>query len=127
MKQALSISLIFTLFLPTLNKLNVWIDFKINQEYIARVLCINKEEPITVCNGNCYLSEQLKKAEEDQQNQPRPFSQEKQEVTYYTDTTTAQSIKDITVQTKAGFSDDQPLNTSLHIHRVFHPPRPSVI
>ena len=31
-----------------------------NYEYISKVLCINKNEPIPTCNGKCYLSQQLK-------------------------------------------------------------------
>ncbi|UII32764.1 hypothetical protein LVD17_02820 [Fulvivirga ulvae] len=46
----------------------VYLDFELRREYIARVLCIKKDEPITVCGGKCYLAKQLNKASEQQQN-----------------------------------------------------------
>jgi hypothetical protein len=36
-----------------------WMSFEANREYIAEVLCINNEKPITVCGGSCYLQIQL--------------------------------------------------------------------
>jgi len=49
----------------------IFIDFKLNESYIAEFLCINKEEPITVCGGNCYLSKKIK---ETQDNRDIPLS-----------------------------------------------------
>ncbi|MEM1134596.1 MAG: hypothetical protein AAGI07_02065 [Bacteroidota bacterium] len=40
-----------------------------NQDYIAKFLCEEKDEAITMCYGNCYLSKELKKTEEKEQNQ----------------------------------------------------------
>lgn len=57
--------MIIALLLPNLTRLGIWIDFKINQDFIAQVLCINKDRPMSSCNGRCYLSEQLKKVEEE--------------------------------------------------------------
>ena len=36
-----------------------YLNFKIHQEYYAKVLCENPEKPITVCGGICYLKKQL--------------------------------------------------------------------
>ena len=55
--------------LPNLTKIGILIDFKINQDFIAEVLCINREKPMTMCNGKCYMSEQLKKVEEQEEKQ----------------------------------------------------------
>lgn len=35
------------------------IDFKINQDFIAEFLCINKDEPESTCHGKCQLTKQL--------------------------------------------------------------------
>ena len=51
------------------SKLNILISFKIHQEYIAKVLCINKEKPQLQCNGKCHLKKELKKDEERKQKQ----------------------------------------------------------
>ncbi|ELR71084.1 hypothetical protein C900_03048 [Fulvivirga imtechensis AK7] len=47
----------------------VYIDFKINQDYIARVLCINRDKPELNCNGHCILMQKLKKTQETEQSQ----------------------------------------------------------
>lgn len=42
--------------------------FKINQDYIAANLCINRFDKIPVCKGACFLEKQLN---EDQQQQKK--------------------------------------------------------
>jgi hypothetical protein len=41
----------------------VWIDFKINQEYIAANLCIEKDIEESTCKGSCHLKKELDKVE----------------------------------------------------------------
>ncbi len=48
----------------------IHIDFKLRKDYIYKVLCINRDKPITVCGGQCYLNEQFKKAAEHQEDKP---------------------------------------------------------
>ena len=47
----------------------IYLDFSLRREYIAEVLCINKEELITVCGGKCYLTDQLEQANEQQEKE----------------------------------------------------------
>ncbi|MXV15282.1 hypothetical protein [Hufsiella ginkgonis] len=49
----------------------VYTEFKLNETYIAKVLCINKEKPQLHCNGKCYLAKKLKQAEEKDKNEER--------------------------------------------------------
>lgn len=37
------------------------IDYYANYDYIATVLCENKDKPYLECNGKCYLQSQIKK------------------------------------------------------------------
>lgn len=46
-------------------------EYVINYEYIATVLCENREVPEMKCNGKCYLSKML--AEQQAQDQENPF------------------------------------------------------
>ncbi len=48
----------------------ILVNFKINQEYIAKNLCVNKEEPDSCCEGSCQLKKQLE--EEDKKEQAPP-------------------------------------------------------
>lgn len=41
--------------------LDIW--FRINQEVIAEQHCENKDKPVLKCDGKCYLTKQLQKAE----------------------------------------------------------------
>jgi hypothetical protein len=38
--------------------------FVLNNEYVAKVLCENKNRPQLHCNGQCYLAKKLKAAEQ---------------------------------------------------------------
>lgn len=44
-------------------KLGVLAWYELNKDYVADVLCINKDKPDLQCNGKCYLNKQLKKAD----------------------------------------------------------------
>jgi hypothetical protein len=51
--------------------------FKLNQNYIARNLCVNRDKPMTMCGGSCYLKKKLEKNR--QEDQPYPRSQTKED------------------------------------------------
>lgn len=75
--------MIMALMLPNVIKVGILIDFKINQDFIAEVLCIDKEKPRSTCNGKCYLSEKLKKAEEREEKKAPTSKKERLEVIYF--------------------------------------------
>lgn len=53
----------------------IQLEYVVNKEYYAKVLCENKEQPVLKCNGKCQLGKQLKQAEEQQeQSAPAPSS-----------------------------------------------------
>lgn len=99
------------------------IDFKINQDYIAKVLCINKEKPEKKCNGNCHLTKQLQKAEEsEKKDQPMNFTN-RIEITLYLP-------KSESCHKSYFFNKERNLNDSYYfynhssnyINRIFRPP-----
>ncbi|SCY75630.1 hypothetical protein SAMN02927916_3217 [Flavobacterium anhuiense] len=51
---------------------SIWIigDFYINQDYIAKNLCINRFDAVPICNGKCYLENKLKASEKQEQKFP---------------------------------------------------------
>lgn len=59
---------------------NFWImsSFYLNQDYIAKNLCVNRFDKIPVCNGKCYLSNQLKENEKKEQKIPNVKEKEVQ-------------------------------------------------
>jgi hypothetical protein len=59
-----SYTLIFLLVSHTLSQLVIVSNFLLNQDYIAKNLCVNKEKPVLKCNGKCHLAKELKENEE---------------------------------------------------------------
>ncbi|MDZ7269441.1 MAG: hypothetical protein ONB48_18660 [candidate division KSB1 bacterium] len=45
-------------------------EYALNQHYIARVLCENKERPQANCEGKCYLAQRLAQAGQEAGGQP---------------------------------------------------------
>jgi len=69
------------LLLPSFSSVIIYLNFKVNQDEIAKTLCIQKEMKNNHCNGKCYLAKQLKKAAE-KEKQESSNLKEKQELVY---------------------------------------------
>lgn len=65
-----------------LSKVGLFVSFALNQETIAKTLCIQKEVKDNACQGKCHLAKQLKQAEEQEQKN-NSSSQKKQEESLY--------------------------------------------
>lgn len=55
-------------------------EYVINYDYIANVLCENKNRPQLQCNGKCYLAKQLEKEQKDSDKNPFGEQRAKTEV-----------------------------------------------
>jgi len=54
--------LIVAIFIANFSTAFVWVGFKLNQDYIAQNLCVNRFNPGMHCNGKCYFMQKLKQA-----------------------------------------------------------------
>ena len=63
MKLISSSILIFLLLTQIFSRWLVVVDFTINREFIAKVLCINKEKPKLKCAGKCQLMKKMAQEE----------------------------------------------------------------
>ncbi|MEO8710715.1 MAG: hypothetical protein ABI405_01265 [Parafilimonas sp.] len=55
-----SVTILFIcLVAASFSNLCIIFSFNINQKFIAKELCVNKNDPAMQCNGHCYLSKQL--------------------------------------------------------------------
>ncbi|WP_448606882.1 hypothetical protein [Paenimyroides ceti] len=61
MKKAFVFLFLFSFLYQSTSSFWIITSFYINQEYIAKNICINRFDAIPVCNGKCYLSAELKK------------------------------------------------------------------
>ncbi len=63
MQKAISILLVFCILLQAFSKLSIIATYELNKDFISKVLCINKQEPASQCEGKCYLTKKLEQAE----------------------------------------------------------------
>jgi len=102
LKRIISISLIFILAAQSLYQLGLFTYFEINRDYIAQVLCINRnnydpEEPaITMCGGQCFLKKNLKLADDTPIDGKTPASRLKIEIPSFV-------VSDLVVQFNQAF------------------------
>jgi hypothetical protein len=66
-KRIIALLLFFAMQLPLINQWGAVAYYRVNQDYIAKNLCENRDKPMLNCNGQCYLAKQLKSAEEKEQ------------------------------------------------------------
>jgi len=74
--------LLLALLLPSVAKICIFIDFKINQSFIAAELCENRAKPTSGCNGHCYLAKKLRKQEKKEHEQVPESLKEKSEILF---------------------------------------------
>lgn len=99
----------------------IYLDFKLNQDFIAKVLCINRDKPITTCNGQCYLNRQLKKQQEKEKT---PQHQTTKKQTYETFCLVLFDFRGLTfADISVQFPDYQLSFTSPYLSSFFHPPQ----
>ncbi|GAB3705539.1 hypothetical protein GCM10027592_38120 [Spirosoma flavus] len=67
MKTALLYVLLVATLLPTVSQWGTIAYYHANRDYIARVLCQNRNRPDLHCDGQCYLAKRLK-AQQDKQD-----------------------------------------------------------
>jgi hypothetical protein len=75
MKRIVALLLFLAMQVPLMNQWGAVAYYRINRDYIAENLCVNRDKPMLNCNGQCYLAKQLQKAdsalqakEQEQQN-----------------------------------------------------------
>ena len=63
MRPKIAIGILIVFCFAEIRPILPFLDYYVNYEYISEVLCINKDKPMSTCNGKCYLSQQLKEAQ----------------------------------------------------------------
>jgi hypothetical protein len=120
-KRVIAIIFILLLSAQCIFKLSIITYFQANRDYIAEVLCINKEKAITTCYGQCFLDRHLAIADEENDDQATPTSKVQVETSIFLMTW-------IDFDLNRNFSLQQRPNSrqSLYAydltHTLFHPP-----
>lgn len=63
LKKVIAVLLIVSTILSCFMQLLVFTGYKLNKNYIAGVLCTNKNKPELHCNGKCFLDIKIKELE----------------------------------------------------------------
>ena len=104
------------------------IDFKINQDFIAKTLCINRKKPLSSCKGKCYLSKQLKKAEEKEDKKSTTTKEKQLEIVcYFSKNSFNYPLYKESFISQIQLSYVANLDTSSFIFDIFHPPKLNLI
>lgn len=59
MKKSILIAVLLSFIYQNTSSLWIITSFYINQNYIAENICINRFDAIPICNGTCYLQQEL--------------------------------------------------------------------
>ena len=120
MKQFIAYLIILSFGLHMFAELGIYLSFKLNQDYIAEFLCIEKDNPESTCQGCCQLKNKLEEHEKQKQDLPQSENR-KYEIQLFTSKPAAGLIPFQNVEKVIQFS---PRNTSiLFANFIFHPPK----
>lgn len=124
MKGIISILLALLILLQSFSKVWIIFSFKINQDYIAKVLCINRDKPELHCNGKCFLMQRIRAEEEKERKELPQKLKEQKEVLYCLNKFDwlIDRSKNWTDKTKNTFSHQTPF-TSDFVKGIFRPPK----
>jgi hypothetical protein len=121
-KQVTAICLVLLMSLQCFYKLGVIAYFNFNREYIAEVLCLNKEKPMQSCHGQCFLKTNLNLAEESPSKSAEvPITKQQIEFPLFIISELAYNFRVVSTTTEE--SSHYYLVTSLgHLPILFRPP-----
>lgn len=66
MQKVILYSLLCALWLPMVSPWGTIVYYHTHKDYIARVLCENRDKPAMHCDGKCYLARRLKSQQDKQ-------------------------------------------------------------
>lgn len=124
LKNFLSIFFAALILFQSFGKVWIWFSFKVNQDYIAKALCINRNKPEMHCNGKCILAQRIKAEEEKERKEiPQKLKEQKQVLyCFYVPKWRIEPAVDLKSTQKTRFSYQSPF-TSVEVKGIFHPPR----
>ncbi|MEO9872289.1 hypothetical protein [Ekhidna sp.] len=100
----------------------IYVDFEVRRDYIEKVLCIEREKPITVCKGSCYLQKRIDYAAQHQDQESKMLEKE---IVFFSQkfTPTKLTNKSYLIYSCVFNFGNEFLNYSSHLSDVFHPPQ----
>lgn len=119
-RNLISIVLLSVFLIQASAKFIIYVNFKLNQDFIAKNLCVKKEIANNDCEGGCCLKESLEK--EEKSESPLPNLPKDKSETFYIPVQLNQTIETGQIISNIHFiymdkpTKDYPLS-------IFHPPQ----
>ena len=101
-------------------KLGVITYFQFNREFIAEFLCINKDEPVTTCQGQCFLNKNFELADDEAQSSAHKGKEKIEFPTFIASETFYAFLQ--ASQTGEKNTHYFTSSSTLHLATPFHPP-----
>lgn len=120
MKLILSVITIFSVLSFQFSGLVIFVSFKLNQDFIAKNLCVEKDVEGSNCKGCCQLKKKLHQQQEQKKELP-PLPENKQDFNFFTETFRC-SLHRIESIEQFHFECINNYTFSIN-HPVFHPPK----
>lgn len=123
LRQILVSCIILIVLLPSLVKVGIMVDYQINQDYIAETLCIQRFDEDSMCSGRCYLSDQLKQANDTEERSTAGNLNLKTELVWLTSYDENKNVRKVPTCTGVEVGLSEVYSGALHIGDVFRPPQ----
>ena len=123
-RRIVCIALLMAIVFSQSSKLFIYITFKVNQDYISKELCENREVPEMNCNGKCYLAKQLQKEEKKEKEEKAPVEQRvKIDVLCFYKKTVRDLLVQYKLEEKSILSNSMDELKEGYLTKVFQPPQ----
>lgn len=100
----------------------VMFEFYLNQDFIAKNLCINRDKPQMQCNGKCHLKKQLTAEERKEQENPERRTDNKSEI-FYANADLINNITPTVSTVSIHYYNPASIGTPIdRVSTIFHPP-----
>lgn len=121
MKRLLSTVLVCAVLLSSFSSMVSFAGYQLNKNFIAKVLCINKEVPQKNCQGKCHLKKELEKQEDQQKNSGNTIDDKQFNI--FNGLSSTAELNSLPIYISSNFTIN---NISIFIkpvlNSVFHPP-----
>ena len=124
MKQVTTYILVLLILFQPFSKIWIVVSFKINQESIAKTLCVKKEIENNTCQGMCHLKKQLDKEDEKEQKQAPTNTKNNVEIWYCYHQITFEFLKQIKFYESRNLGEyKSEFYATSFISDIFRPPK----
>lgn len=122
MKLIITISLSLLILVQPFSKMLLVLQYQVNRDYIAAVLCVNKTKPQLHCEGKCQLKKELKAAAAHEAKLPQLLKAQ-QEILYFHQLPAFPVFQRFFVPIQIPDRTNKAVAYTSPVFSIFHPPR----